>query len=123
MRHNKRLKLLFRYAITAALSAPLAAIIALILFQKTSIQVAVVGLIFGWATPGILMTYVLENYLLFFSKNNHGFIVVISLIPWVIWGFSFFTKKEKWITFLGLFILLYTLYGALALVLLMMGGT
>lgn len=123
MRSNKRHKSLFCAAIAVFLSIPLVAIIAFILFQKTSVQVAVIGFIFGLATPGILMNYILENYLPFLSKNNYGFIVVTSLIPWVAWGFSFFTKKERWITFIGLFILLYTLYGALALVLLMMGGT
>jgi hypothetical protein len=76
------------------------------------------------AAPGLLMIEVLDNYLPFLNGKIADisiYILVISLIPWVIWGFLPFTGKKKWTTFAGLFILFYVLYGALATVLLLMG--
>ena len=78
---------------------------------------------FGLVTPGVLLFYLLNNFLPYLNINYYEFIIINSLTPWVILGCLLFTDKEKWITFVKLFILLYTLYGALAFVLMMMRGT
>lgn len=120
MRQNLTLKLLLRYVILAGLSAPLVAILTLFLFQKITVILIVLGLLYGLAAPGLLMIEILDNYLPFLNgkiADIFNYIVVISLIPWVIWVFLSFTEKKKWTTFLGLFILFYVLYVALAYVL------
>jgi hypothetical protein len=125
MRPHQRINSQSVLAITIVLSLPLLAIIVLILLQKPTVFIALVGLIWGLASPGLVPLLVLEDFFHFlinsFLKLAIG--IITPLIPLVIFVFSFYTKKKKRTTFLGLFILFYTLYGALALVLLLMGGS
>jgi hypothetical protein len=125
MQQKVFLKSLFRYVLVATISTPLIAIVTLILFQRINIQVVILGLMFGLATPGILLFNLLNNFLSFssISYSYQEFILINSLTPWVILGVLLLKNQKEWITYVELFILLYTLYGALAFVLMMMRGT
>ena len=116
MRLNKRLNSLFIYAIEVVLSLPLIAIIAMVLFQKTSVQLALVGIIYSLAISGSIAADAIENYFHFSLPPFLQLLIWWSpAFLWVALGFSFYKKKKKWMIFIALAILEYALYGALYL--------
>ncbi len=129
MRPKKWLNLLLPYAISLVLLALLIAIFAIGLFNTSNIAMALVlllyGLIFGLLAPGFLIVLGLEHFFHFsFNSELKLFIEITTpIVPWIIWGFSIRKNQKKWRVFVGLFILMYTLCGALYVALKMMEGT
>jgi hypothetical protein len=123
MRPKKRLNLLFTCAISLVLLAFLIAILAKGFFDISNITVLFVALysalIFGLLEPGFLILLGLQHFFDLSFKNELALFIAIvtSIIPWIILGFSILAKQEKWIVFVGLFILMYILCGGLYAVL------
>lgn len=130
MRPKKHLNLLFTYSlITCAISlVSLVRLTAIFAMRLTDTNIAMVfkmavfSLLSGLLTPGILILLGLQNFFhLSFNIILNLFIAIpISLIPWTILGFSIREKQKNRIVFVGLFILTYTLCGALAFMLMLM---
>ncbi|HEY9615112.1 hypothetical protein [Allocoleopsis sp.] len=138
MRPKKRLDLLFNYsiniyAIILGLLALITVILAIRLVDTPNIVMAfgmglflvIYGLTIGFSAPGSLILAGLEHFFhLSFNSDLTSYIeIIISLIPWIIWGFFIEKKQKKWIVLLGLFISTYMLCGSLYLVLVMTRGT
>lgn len=130
MRPKKHLNLLFIYSIiTCAISlVSLVRITAIFAMRLTDTNIAMVFkmalflLLSGLLTPGILILLGLQHFFHFsFNIILNLFIgIPISLIPWIILGSSIREKQKNRIVFVGLFILTYTLCGALAFMLMLM---
>ena len=130
MRPKKHLNLLFTYSIiTCAISlVSLVRLTAIFAMRLTDTNIAMVfkmalfSLLSGSLTPGILILLGLQHFFnLSFDIILNLFIgIPISLIPWIIWGFSIREEQKNRIVFVGLFILTYTLCGALAFMLMLM---
>jgi hypothetical protein len=71
-------------------------------------------LIIGLLTPGLLVVLGLEHFFsLSFNSELKFFIMILtSIVPWIILGFSIRANKKKWTVFAGSFILMYTVCGA-----------
>ena len=138
MRPKKRLDLLFNYsiktyAIILGLLALITVILAIRLVDIPNIVMAfgmglflvIYGLVIGFSAPGELIFFGLEDFFhLSFNSDLTTYIkIIISLIPWIIWGFLIRKKQKKWIVLVGLFISTYMLCGSLYLVLVMTRGT
>jgi hypothetical protein len=72
------------------------------------------GLIAGLLAPGFLIVLGLKHFFyLSFNRELTLFIeILISIVPWIILGFSIRANKKKWTVFAGSFILMYTVCGA-----------
>jgi hypothetical protein len=134
MRPKKRLNLLFTYStITCAISlVSLVRLTAIFAMRLTDTNIAMVfqmalfSLVYGGLlAPGHLVSLGVQHFFpLLFNMNLYFFMaIIISIIPWIILGFSIRKKQKNWIVFVGLFILTYTSCGALAFLLMMMHET
>jgi hypothetical protein len=133
MRPKKRLDLLFNYSINTyviilALLALVTVILAIRLVESNIVMallIVIYGLIIGFSAPGSLIFWGLEHFFYFsFNSDLTSYLgIIISLIPWIIWGFLIKKKQKKWTVIVGLFISTYMLCGALYLVLVMTRGT
>ncbi len=123
MQLKNRLNLLFTYAIRLVLLAVLTAIFAIGLFKTSNIVAALFSLlyalIFGLLAPGFIIVWELKHFFsLVFNRELKLFIQIMTpIVPWIILGLSIRANNKKWIVFVGLFILMYTLYGAFYFVL------
>ena len=80
------------------------------------------GLIFGLLAPGYLIVQGLEHFFhLSFNTELKLFIEVMTpIVPWIILGFSIRENNKKWIVFVGSFILMYAVGGAVYVLWLML---
>lgn len=72
------------------------------------------SLLAGLLLPGALTVWGLEKvfHLSINTGLNSLMRLVISLIPWLILGILIKANKKKWTIFVGIFILMYTVCGA-----------
>ena len=123
MQLKNRLNLLFTYAIRLVLLAVLTAIFAIGLFKTSNIVAALFSLlyalIFGLLAPGFIIVWELKHFFpLVFNRELKLFIQIMTpIVPWIILGLSIRANNKKRIVCVGLFILMYTLYGAFYFVL------
>jgi len=115
------LHLLFTYAIGLVVLALLIAIFAISLLNisdiATVLSLLVYGMIIGLVSPGLFIVWALKNFFNFSFGLCFNIVIYFTtpMVPWIILKFLISENQKKWRVFVGLFILMYTLCGALYL--------
>lgn len=126
MHQKKLLNLVFTYAIKLFLFAFIIAMFVIGSFNLTNvaafIYLFIISLLYGLTLPGSLSVWGLQEVFHFSVKTELGHLImasivlVISLIPWLILEILIEANKKKWIIFVRIFILMYTVCGAVYVV-------